>query len=94
MSPSALPLITEADYPAFQRMIRELAQLSYEEWRDDHQKAITYRRSRNGSVEIPVLPEAFARWLAEKQEVAHLELLWAYVEDQATVAKYSTQPVQ
>ena len=92
MSPSPLPLIT--DYPAFQRMIRELAQVDYQEWCDDHRKAITYRRTRNGSVEIPVSPQAFAEWLADKQAEAHLELLWAYVEDKATLPDRSTQAVQ
>jgi hypothetical protein len=75
-------------------MIRELAQVDYQEWCDDHRKAVTYRSSRNGSVEVPVSPQAFAQWLAEKQAEAHLELLWAYVEDQSALPVRSTQTVQ
>lgn len=81
MTPSCLPLITESDYPAFQRMIRELMHVSYQEWRDDHLKAVAYRRSRNGSREIALSPEAFDSWLRENRQEAHLELLWSCVED-------------
>lgn len=83
MPPSALPLISEADYPIFQRLIAELRHTSYEEWLGDHQKAIAYRQGRNGSTEIPVSPEAFVAWLKEHQEAAHLELLWAFAEYKA-----------
>ncbi len=83
MSPSALPLISERDYPMFQRMIRELIHTSYEEWLDDHEKSIAYRRPRNGFVEIPVSPEEFERWVKAKQDAAHLEMLWAFAEDKA-----------
>jgi hypothetical protein len=83
MSPSALPLISERDYPAFQRMVPELRHTDYAEWSDDHGKAIAYRQSRNGSVEIPLSPEAFEGWLKEKRQVAHMELLWVFAEDKA-----------
>jgi hypothetical protein len=80
MSLTALPLIAKGDYPAFQRIIPELRQQSYEEWLDDHRKAIAYRRSRNGSVEIPVLPTEFVEWLKEIGKPAGLELLWVFAE--------------
>jgi hypothetical protein len=81
MTPSCLPLITESDYPAFQRMIKELVHVSYQEWRDDHLKAVAYRQGRNGSREIALSPEAFDAWLKKNQLEAHLELLWSCVED-------------
>lgn len=81
MTPSCLPLITESDYPAFQRMVTELMQVSYQEWRDNHLKAVAYRRSRNGSHEIALTPEAFNSWLKKNRVEAHLELLWSCVED-------------
>jgi hypothetical protein len=80
MSPSILPLISERDYPAFQRMIPELRHTDYEEWADDHRKAIAYRQSRNGFVEIPFSPAEFDGWLHVKKEAAHMELLWAFAE--------------
>ena len=83
MSPSALPLISEHDYPAFQQMIAELRQTDYEEWREDHAKSIAYRRSRNGSVEVPVSPDEFDGWLKETGQPCHLELLWAFAEAKA-----------
>ena len=83
MSQSALPLITATDYPAFQRMISELRLTSYGEWLDDHGKAIAYRQTRNGFVEIPVSPKAFDQWLKQTKQDAHMELLWAFAEDQA-----------
>ena len=83
MSASALPLISERDYPTFQRMIPELLHTVYEEWIEDHQKAIAYRRSRNGFVEVPFSPEEFEFWLKSKGEAAHLELLWAFAEAKA-----------
>ena len=83
MVPSALPLISEQDYPRFQQMIRELLDTPYEEWRDDHAKSIAYRRSRNGSREISILPDEFAAWLKENQIAAHLELLWTFAEAKA-----------
>jgi hypothetical protein len=84
MPPSALPLISEADYPGFQRMIPELDQVSYDEWSQDHLKAIAYRKSRNGSQEIAISPGEFDMWLRQNKMEAHLELLWACVEDKAT----------
>ena len=83
MSPSPLPLITESDFPGFQRIIRELDQVSYHEWVDDHVKAVAYRRSRNGSQEIAISPEEFDLWLKEHEMSPHLELLWVCVEDKA-----------
>jgi hypothetical protein len=83
MSPSALPLIAEHDYPAFQRLIPELQQTTFAEWLDDHQKSIAYRRSRNGFAEIPVRADEFELWLKESKQLAHLELLWAFAEDKA-----------
>jgi hypothetical protein len=80
MSPSALPLISERDYPAFQQMIAELRQTEYDEWTEDHAKSIAYRRLRNGSVEIPVSPDAFDGWLKATGQSCHLELLWAFAE--------------
>lgn len=83
MSPSTLPLISEADFPGFQRIIRELDQVSYHEWVDDHVKAVAYRRSRNGSLEIPIAPAEFDLWLKERGMSPHLELLWICAEDKA-----------
>ena len=83
MSPSALPLISARDYPGFQQMIAELRQTEHEEWLDDHAKAIAYRHSRNGSVEIPVSPDEFDGWLKETGQPCHLELLWAFAEAKA-----------
>ena len=83
MSPSVLPLIVEADYPMFQRMIRDLLHMSYDEWVDDHKKAVAYRKSRNGSEEIRVSPAEFDWWLKENKKAAHMELLWACAEDKA-----------
>ena len=80
MSPSALPLISERDYPTFQQIIAELRQTEYEEWREDHAKSMAYRRSRNGSVEVPVSPDEFDGWLKETGQRSHLELLWAFAE--------------
>jgi hypothetical protein len=82
MSPSALPLISARDYPGFQQMIAELRQTEHEEWLDDHAKAIAYRRSRNGSVEIPVSPDEFDGWLKETGQPCHLELLWGLCRSQ------------
>jgi hypothetical protein len=83
MSPSALPLISEPDFPTFQQMIAELRQTEYKEWLEDHANAIAYRRSRNGSVEIPVSPDEFDGWLRETGQSCHLELLWAFAEAKA-----------
>jgi hypothetical protein len=49
MSPSALTLISEGDYPKFQQMIAELRQTEHTESLEDRAKSIAYRRSRNGS---------------------------------------------
>ena len=59
MTPSCLPLISETDYPGFQRRIKELIDVSYQEWRQDHHKAVSYRRSRNGSREVAITPVEF-----------------------------------
>jgi len=83
MTPSCLPLINEADYPSFQRMIEELMDVSYEEWQQDHHKAVSYRRSRNGSREVAITPAQFDSWLKKHRLDAHLELLWSCVEDMA-----------
>ena len=83
MSPSALPLISEQDYPRFQQIIQELRHTSYEEWHDDHLKSIAYRRPRNGFEEIPVSPAEFDGWLKEHRQAVHLELLWAFAEGKA-----------
>jgi hypothetical protein len=84
MSPSALPLISERDYPAFQRIIPELLNTTFGEWLDDHQRSIAYRQSRNGFAEIPVRADEFEGWLKDSKQLAHLELLWAFAEDKAT----------
>jgi hypothetical protein len=76
-------LIAEGDYPAFQRMIPELLHTAYDEWVDDHQKALAYRRQRNGFVEISFSPEEFDGWLKVNGEAAHMELLWVYAEEKA-----------
>jgi hypothetical protein len=81
--PSCLPLIRETDYPGFQRMINELMQVTYEEWQQDHAKAVSYRNSRNGSREIPITPSEFDAWLKKHRLDAHLELLWSCVEEMA-----------
>jgi hypothetical protein len=86
MNPSCLPLINEADYPSFQRMIEELMDVSYEEWQQDHQKAVSYRQSRNGSREVAITPAEFDLWLKKHRLDAHLELLWSCVEDKADSA--------
>ncbi len=83
MPPSVLPLIREPDYARFQQMIPELQTVSYAEWRDDHQKAVAYRKTRNGSKNVPVSPAAFDEWLRVNRWAAHLELLWAYAERMA-----------
>jgi hypothetical protein len=83
MSASALPLISEADYPGFQRLIPELEQVSYEEWAQDHEKAVAYRRTRNGSQEVAISPAEFDMWVKQNRLSAHLELLWACVEEKA-----------
>jgi hypothetical protein len=83
MPASPLPLISATDYPGFQRLIPELQQMSYEEWAQDHDKAVAYRRTRNGSQDIPISPAEFEMWLKQHQLSAHLELLWACVEDRA-----------
>jgi len=83
MVPSALPLISKHDYPRFQQMIRELLNIHYEEWCDDHARSVAYRRTRNGSREIPISPDEFAAWLTDNQTAAHLELLWTFAEAKA-----------
>jgi hypothetical protein len=89
MPPSALPLISQRDFPRFQQIIGELVQTPYEEWADDHAKAIAYRLSRNGYMEIPVLPEEFEAWLTQTNQAAHLELLWVFAEEKA---EHATAP--
>ena len=64
-------------------MVPELLNLSYDELRDDHAKAVAYRRSRNGSVEIPITAGEFEGWLKEHRTAAHMELLWVFAEDKA-----------
>ncbi len=83
MIPSCLPLISETDYSGFQRMIKELMHVSYREWQQDHHKAVSYRRSRNGSREVAITPAEFDSWLKKNRLDAHLELLWSCVEDMA-----------
>ena len=83
MTPSCLPLISETDYSGFQRMIKELMHVSYQEWQQDHRKAVSYRKSRNGSREVAITPAEFASWLKKNGLDAHLELLWSCVEDMA-----------
>jgi hypothetical protein len=83
MVPSALPLISREDFPKFQQIIRELLATTYEEWCDDHDKSVAYRRTRNGSREIRISPDEFAPWLKETQTAAHLELLWTFAEAKA-----------
>jgi hypothetical protein len=83
MLPTVLPCITEAEFPSFQALIPELQKVLFTEWEDDHRKAVAYRQLRNGSTNVPVCPVAFAAWLRETGEPAHLELLWAYAEEQA-----------
>jgi hypothetical protein len=84
MSPSALPLIAESEYPAFQRLVPELMQTSFEDWLDDHKKAIAYRKARNGFVEVPLSAEGFSTWLPAQETSPHLELLWVYAEEIAS----------
>lgn len=81
MAPTALPQITEADFALFQRIIPELQNTSYDEWADEHRRAVAYRTPRNGSTDVPVSPHAFEEWLRSTQQPAHLELLWVYAED-------------
>ena len=91
MSPTALPCIPEADYPRFQRIIPELQQTTYQEWADEHRKAVAYRRSRNGTSEITFSPEEFEAWLKRNGTPAHLELLWVYAEEKA---EHMAQPMK
>jgi hypothetical protein len=81
--PSCLPLISEADYSGFQKMIGELMNISYQEWQQDHHKAVSYRKSRNGSREVAITPAEFDSWLRKNKLDAHLELLWSCVEEKA-----------
>ncbi len=83
MVSSVLPLIMASDYPAFQRMIHDLRHVSFEEWADDHKKAVAYRKARNGSQEIRVSAAEFEWWLQENKQSAHMELLWVCAEDKA-----------
>jgi hypothetical protein len=83
VSQSVLPFVSERDYPRFQQIIPELAATSYEEWSDDHAKAVAYRRSRNGVREVPVLPDEFDIWLRNSKQSPHLELLWEFAESKA-----------
>jgi hypothetical protein len=83
MPPSALPLIEETDYPRFQRVIAELRHMPFEEWAEDHRRAAAYRLPRNGSTNVPVLPDEFDLWLKQTKQVAHMELLWTYAEEKA-----------
>lgn len=83
MIPSALPLVAKSDFPAFQQLIRELLAMSYDEWADDHRRAVAYRQSRNRSIDIPVRPDEFAEWLKNNDQIAHLEMLFAYAEYKA-----------
>jgi hypothetical protein len=64
-------------------MIHDLRHVSFEEWVDDHNKAVAYRKARNGSQEIRVSPAEFECWLRENKQSAHMELLWVYAEDKA-----------
>lgn len=92
MPQSALPLIAQFDYPGFQQIIPELRQISYGEWSEEHGKAVAYRRTRNGSREIAISPEEFNLWLKANALTAHLELLWACVEDKAARAPEPAMP--
>ncbi len=83
MPPSALPFISQRDYPRFQQIIGELVQTSYEEWADDHAKSVAYRRTRNGYMEVPILPYEFEGWLKQTSQASHLELLWVFAEENA-----------
>ncbi len=83
MPPSALPLISQRDYPKFQQIIGELAQTPYEEWAEDHAKSTAYRRARNGYMEVPLHPEEFEGWLKQTRQAGHLELLWVFAEEKA-----------
>jgi hypothetical protein len=80
MIPTTLPWIREDDFPRLQQIIPELRCTTFVEWQDDHQKAEDYRRQRNGSIRMPVTPNAFAEWLEETGQSPHLELLWVYAE--------------
>ena len=83
MPPSILPLISEEEYPGFQHLIPEITAVTYEEWQQDHNKAVAYRKTRNGSQEVPISAQDFDWWLKQNRLEAHLELLWVYVEDLA-----------
>ena len=88
MPPTVLPWLTEGDYPRLQSLIPELQKVTYAEWADDHRRAMLYRQSRNGSVDIPVSPEAFDAWAREAGQAIHLELLWIYAEAKAASGQY------
>jgi hypothetical protein len=85
MTSAILPWIREDDFSRLQQIIPELQNTTFEEWQEDHKKAVTFRQSRNGSVLIPVVPDAFAEWLTTTGQSPHLELLWVYAEAVAGV---------
>ena len=70
-------------------MITELMHTTYEEWQEDHTKAVSYRKSRNGSREIAITPADFDAWLKRNRQKPHLELLWSCVEDMADAPAHS-----
>jgi hypothetical protein len=80
MTPTTLPWIRADDFPRLQQIIPELQNTTFAEWQEDHEKAVAYRRPRNGSAMIPVVPSGFAEWLGKTGQTAHLELLWVYAE--------------
>ncbi len=82
---SALPLLAESDYTRFQQLIAELRHMSYEEWADDHRKAVAYRIPRNGYTEVTILPTDFEQWLQQTKQEAHMELLWVYAETKGSI---------
>ena len=81
MSPTALPWIEQGCYPRIQQIVPELRHTSYNEWIEEHGKAVAYRTSRNGSVDIPISAQEFDTWLTDNHEAGHLELLWVFAEE-------------
>jgi hypothetical protein len=62
-------------------LIAELRNVTYEEWADDHRKAVAYRTTRNGSRDVAISSDDFEAWLKQTRQVAHMELLWVFAEE-------------
>jgi hypothetical protein len=78
MSDEVLPLIAEADYPAFQEVIGELPG-TYEEWHRVHAAERARRRTPDGAspTDIPISIAEFIGFREERSEQpANIRMLW------------------